>query len=165
MGQCFKGYYILTLLVYTGFTRAGTHTLVLVLVLVFTTARAGYVAPIQGVSQQEVTRLVVRWQQGHQPYLHICMAPSVHWGTHLWACKTHEMREVEYSIRISFLNSWPQDSPPPRLVISRWLACEHNQCQTLVSALTPRRKITQVFTLPSGVWFTSMARLATKQKL
>ena len=43
----------------------------------------------------------------------------------------------------------------------------HNQCQTLViiSALVPKRKITQVFTLPSDVWFTSMARLVTKQKL
>ena len=38
-----------------------------------------------------------------------------------------------------------------------------NQCQTLVSALAPKRKNTQVFTLPSGVWCTSMARLATKQ--
>ena len=37
-------------------TRARICTL---LVLVFTTARSGYVAPIQGVSQQEVTRLVV----------------------------------------------------------------------------------------------------------
>ena len=64
-------------------------------------------------------------------------------------------------IRISVLDSWLQDSPPLRLVISRWLACEHNQCQTLASALAPERKITQVFTLPSGVWFTSMARLAT----
>ena len=68
-------------------------------------------------------------------------------------------------IRISALDSWPQDSPPLRLVISRWLACEHNQCQTLISALAPKRKITPVFTLPSGVWFTSMFRLATKQKL
>ena len=51
------------------------------------------------------------------------------------------------------------------LVISRWLACEHNQCQTLVSALPSKRKIAPVFTLPSGVWFTSMVRLATKQKL
>ena len=69
---------------------AHTHTLVLVLVLVFTTARSVYVhvAPIQGVSQQEVTRLVV----------HICMTHSVHRGTHLWACKTHEMREVEYNL-------------------------------------------------------------------
>ena len=69
------------------------------------------------------------------------------------------------SIRISVLVSWPQDSPPLRLVISRWLACEHNHCLTLVSALAPKRKITQVITLPSGVWFTSMVRLATKQKL
>ena len=69
------------------------------------------------------------------------------------------------SIRISALHSWPQDSPPLRLVISRWLACEHNRCQTLVSVLAPKRKITQVFTLPRGVWFTSMARLVTKQKL
>ena len=38
---------------------------------------------------------------------------------------------------------------------ARWLACEDNQCQTLVSVLAPKRKITQVFTLPSGVWFTS----------
>ena len=41
---------------------------------------------------------------------------------------------------------------PLRLVISRWLACEHNQCQTLVSVLAPKGKITQVFTLPSGVY-------------
>lgn len=68
-------------------------------------------------------------------------------------------------IRISVLDSWLQDSPPLRLVISRWLACVHNQCQTLVSALAPKRIITQVFTLPIGVWFTSMARLVTKQKL
>ena len=26
-------------------------------------------------------------------YLRNCMAPSVQWDTHLWACKTHEMRE------------------------------------------------------------------------
>ena len=38
---------------------------------------------------------------------------------------------------------------------TRWLACEHNQCQTLVSALAPKRKITQVFTLLSAVWFTN----------
>ena len=68
-------------------------------------------------------------------------------------------------IRISVLDSWLQDFPPQHLVISRWLACVHNQRQTLVSALAPKRKSTQVFTLPSGVWFTSMARLATKQKL
>ena len=37
--------------------------------------------------------------------------------------------------------------------------------QTLASALAPLRKIAQVFTLPSGVWFTSIATLATKQKL
>ena len=40
-------------------THTHTHTLVLVLVLVFTTVRTGYVVPIQGVSQMEVTRLVV----------------------------------------------------------------------------------------------------------
>ena len=92
----------------------------------------------QGVSQQEVTSLVVPLAAGTP-----ALSPHLH-------------------------DSWLQDSPPLRLVISRWLACENNQCQTLVSALTPRRKITQVFfifTLPSGVWFTSMARLATKQKL
>ena len=62
--------------------------------------------PIQGVSKQEVTRLVVPLAAGTPvlAYLHICMAPSVHWGTHgplsthLWACKTHEMREVEYDL-------------------------------------------------------------------
>ena len=73
-----------------------THTLVLV--PVFTTARTGYVVPIQGVSQQEVTRLVVPLAAGTPalpPHLH---GPSVHWATHLWACKTHEMREVEYGL-------------------------------------------------------------------
>ena len=49
--------------------------------------------PIQGVSQQEATRLVV---SGHQPCLHTCMVPSVQRGTHLWACKTNKMREVGY---------------------------------------------------------------------
>ena len=39
---------------------------------------------------------------------------------------------------------------------ARWLACKHNQCKTLVSVLAPKRKITQVFTLPSGVWITSI---------
>ena len=58
-------------------------------------------------------------------------------------------------IRVFTLDSWPQDSPP---VISRWLACEHNLCQTLVSALSEKNYTS----LPSGVWFTSMARLATK---
>ena len=36
-----------------------SYSIALVLALEFTTARTGYVAPIQGVSQQEVTRLVV----------------------------------------------------------------------------------------------------------
>ena len=79
-------------------TLRHTHTHTLVILLIFTTARTGYVAPIQGVSQQEVTRLVVPLAVGHQLYLHIRMVPSVHWGTHLWACKTHEMREMEYSL-------------------------------------------------------------------
>ena len=35
------------------------HTRALVLVLAFTTAKTGYMALIQGVSQQEATRLVV----------------------------------------------------------------------------------------------------------
>ena len=26
------------------------------------------------------------------------MAPSVQWSTHLWACKTHEVREVGYDL-------------------------------------------------------------------
>ena len=53
--------------------HARTHTHTLVLVLVFTTARAGYVAPIQGVSQQEVTSLVVPLAAGTpalSPHLH-----------------------------------------------------------------------------------------------
>ena len=58
-----------------------------------------YMASIQGVSQQEVTKLVVPWQWGHQPCLHICMAPSVHWDTHLWACKP--MRWVRWSTALS----------------------------------------------------------------
>ena len=69
------------------------------------------------------------------------------------------IRDRSDGVRISVLDSWPQDSPPRRLVISRWLAFEHNQCQTLVSALAPMRKITQAFTLPSGAWFTSTLNL------
>ena len=30
--------------------------------------------------------------------LHSCLVPSVQWGTHLWACKAHEMREVGYGL-------------------------------------------------------------------
>ena len=54
-----------------GFCRE--HTVVLVLVLVPTTARTGYVALIKGVSQQEVTRLVVPLAVGTpnlSPHLH-----------------------------------------------------------------------------------------------
>ena len=40
-----------------------------------------------------------RWQLGQQPHLPSCMAPSVQLGyTHLWTCKTHEMREVGYGL-------------------------------------------------------------------
>ena len=54
--------------------------------------------------------------------------------------------------------------PPLRLVISRWLACVHNHCLTLVSALEPkRRKIAEVFNLPSGIWLTSMAGYTCNQ--
>ena len=59
-------------------------------VLLFTTARTGYVALIQGVSEQVVTRLVVPLAAGTpalSPPLH---GPSVHWATYLWLCKTHE---------------------------------------------------------------------------
>ena len=72
-----------------------THTLVLV--PVFTTARTGYVVPIQGVSQQEVTSLVVLAAGTPALSLHL-HGPSVHWATHLWACKTHDLREVEYGL-------------------------------------------------------------------
>ena len=47
--------------------------IVLVLLLVFTTARTDYVASIQGVSQQEVTKLVVPLAAGTpalSPHLH-----------------------------------------------------------------------------------------------
>ena len=50
-----------------------THTHMLVLVLVFTTAKTGYMARIQGVSQQEATRLVVLLAAGTpalSPHLH-----------------------------------------------------------------------------------------------
>ena len=125
--------------------------------------------PIQRVSQQEVTRLVVSLAAGTSAYstsawppqcigvLIYGLARPMRWGR--WSTALSD------SIRISVLDAWPQDSPPLRLVTFRWLACEHNQCQTLVSALASKRKITQVFTLPSGGWFTSMARLANKQKL
>ena len=49
----------------------GSSDASLILVLVCTTARSDYVGPIQKVSQQEVTRLVVRWQQeALSPQLH-----------------------------------------------------------------------------------------------
>ena len=76
-----------------------THTHTLVLVLVLTTARTDYVAPIQGVSQQEATRLVVLLAAGTpaiSPHLHGPLSALRY--THLWACKTHKMREVEYGL-------------------------------------------------------------------
>ena len=124
-----------------------THTLV----LVFTTARTGFVAPIHGVSQQEATRLVVPLAAG-TPAFSIAvwfpqcsgvlidgLARPMRWGR--WDTALSD------GIRIFILDSWPHDSPPLCLVISRWLACEHNQCQTRVSALAPKRKITHVFTI------------------
>ena len=72
--------------------------------------------------------------------------------------------EVRPWVTASDYPSWTLGRKIPHLYAWKFLACEHNKCQTLVSALAPKRKTTQVFTLPSGVWFTSMARLATKQR-
>ena len=55
-------------------------------------------APIQGVSQQEETGLVVLLAAGTQALCLHLHAPLSAWGAHLWACKTHEMREVEYGL-------------------------------------------------------------------
>ena len=148
-------------------THTHTHTHTHTLVLVFTTARTDYVVPIQGVSQQELTRLVVPLAAGTpavSPHLH---GPLSALGTLLWLARP--MRWERYGLEWQHQNirhgHLAINSPPLCLVISRCLACVHNQCQTLVSVLASKRQITQVFTLPSGVWFTSMARLATKQKL
>ena len=74
---------------------AGTPALYLY-ILVFITARSDYVTPILSISKKEATRLVVPFAAGCQSYLSSCMAPLVQWGTHLWACKTHQMKEVGY---------------------------------------------------------------------
>ena len=73
--------------------------------------------------------------------LYLCLTKPMTGETLHWKWST----AMSDGIRISVLNSWPQDSPPLRLVISRWLACETNQCQTLVNALAPKRIITQVY--------------------
>ena len=64
-------------------TVTQTHTCI-----VFATARTNYMAPIQGVSQQEVTRLVVPLAAetpALSPQLH---GPLYAVGTHLRASKT-----------------------------------------------------------------------------
>ena len=75
-----------------------THVRTYVLVIVLTTAKTGYLTPIQGASQQEATGLVVLLSVGTPVLLPQLRGPSVQWGTHLWACKTHEMKEVEYCL-------------------------------------------------------------------
>ena len=54
-------------------THTHTHLYLIVLVLVFTTARTDYVAPIQGVSQQEATRLAVPLAAGI-----LALSPQLH---------------------------------------------------------------------------------------
>ena len=53
-------------------TQAHTHTCTCI-----TTARIGYMALIQGVSQQKATNWWTCWQRGHQPHFPNCIAPSV----------------------------------------------------------------------------------------
>ena len=72
--------------------------IVLVLLLVFTTARTDYMASIQGVSQQEVTKLVVPLAVGTpalSPQLH---GPLSALGYSSMGLQTHEMSEVKYGL-------------------------------------------------------------------
>ena len=69
-------------------THARTHTQVLV--LAFTTARTGYVASIQGLSQEEATRLVVLLAAG-TPALspRTNLETHTHTHKHMYTCETH----------------------------------------------------------------------------
>ena len=59
--------------------------------------------PKQGVNKQETTRLLITfqfWQWRVQPYLYMQVhGTSVQWVLILWVCKTHDMKEVEYSLQ------------------------------------------------------------------
>ena len=53
-----------------------------------------------GVSQQEATRLV-NLLVAETPALSLQLHSSLSaGGTHLWACKTHEMREVGHGLEL-----------------------------------------------------------------
>ena len=65
-----------------------------------TTARAGYVAPIQeGGSQQEATILLASVSWNTSLIFLSTWSPQCSRCTHLWAYKTHEMREVGYGLQ------------------------------------------------------------------
>ena len=70
------------------------------------------------------------------PHLHGLLSAL---GYSSMVLQTLELSEVKYGLewrhQIFVLDSWLQDSPFLHLVISRWLACVHNQCQTLASVL------------------------------
>ena len=135
-------------------------------VLVF---RTGHMISSLGLSQQEATRLVAQLAAGtpassphpHDPFsavgVLICM----------WACKTHHMREVGMdmsdSIKISAQSSNPHKSSLGNFYMTS-ICCTIPAKHWEVS----REKVTQemyTYTLPvSGVWFTSITRVVTKQK-
>ena len=77
-----------------------THTHTCIVLVLPLPELATWPPCIQGVSQQEAARQVALLVAGHQPHLPRTHGPSTAWplqcsrGTHLWACKTHEMREV-----------------------------------------------------------------------
>ena len=64
-------------------------------------------SPFRGWASKRQKDLWPHWQRRHQSYLHIYILPLAHWGTHLWACKTHEMREVEYGLERQHQNIRP----------------------------------------------------------
>ena len=72
--------------------------IVLVLLLVFTTARTDYMASIQGANQQEVTKLMVLLAVGTpalSPHLHGSLSVL---GYSSMGLQTHEMSEVKYGL-------------------------------------------------------------------
>ena len=110
-----------TLIFWHTHARAQTHTHTCTCTFIYH-SQNWLRGPHSGVSQQEVTSLVVPLAAGTpalSPHPH---GPSVHWGTHLWACKTHEMREVEYGLE------WRHQNIHPGLLAAKFLTSTLGNC-------------------------------------
>ena len=119
-----------------GFIHTHTHSVYLYLYL--SKQNCLLPNPNSGGESAGATRLADHWQW-HQPNYNSCMQ----WSTLLWACRTHEMKEVRHNIEWWHQNIhpgfWPQDSPCTSTPGSMHVL--HDHCQTLVGVLAPKRKL------------------------